>query len=136
MCARAVGGAAGALQERDHFAFFDMAYQGFASGDADRDADALRLFVKQGHRVVFAQSYSKNFGLYGERVGNLGVVVNNDKEYEAVDSQLKIIVRPMYSNPPSTGARIVAHVLADAKLRAQWCVCAVPTRPASLRARR
>ena len=117
------------VKERDHLAFFDIAYQGFASGDIDRDAEALRLFVREGHRVVFAQSYSKNFGLYGERVGNLGVLVDSDKEAEAVDSQLKIIVRPMYSNPPSTGARIVAHILADPKLRAQWCVrCQGPAR--------
>jgi aspartate/tyrosine/aromatic aminotransferase len=107
-------------QERDHLAFFDVAYQGFASGDADRDAAALRLFVREGHRVIFSQSYSKNFGLYGERVGTLGVLAATDAEAEAVESQLKILVRPMYSNPPSTGARIVAHVLADPKLRTQW----------------
>ena len=110
------------VQERHHLAFFDMAYQGFASGDPNRDAHALRLFVSKGLPAVFAQSYSKNFGLYGERVGNLGVIVDNAKEADAVDSQLKIIVRPMYSNPPSTGARIVEHVLADPKLHQQWYV--------------
>lgn len=53
------------LQEKDHFVFFDLAYQGFASGDPERDASSVRTFIQDGHDVVIAQSFAKNFGLYG-----------------------------------------------------------------------
>lgn len=55
-----------AIKKRNVFPFFDMAYQGFASGDVDRDAFAVRLFVEQGHKVALAQSFAKNMGLYGQ----------------------------------------------------------------------
>ena len=66
------------------------------------------------------QSFAKNFGLYGERVGTLSVVCRDTEEKERVDSQLKLLVRPMYSNPPVYGARIVKEVLSDPALTAQW----------------
>ena len=69
---------------------------------------------------ALAQSFAKNFGLYGERVGVLSMVCASDEEASRVLSQLKIIVRAMYSNPPVHGARIVATVLGDAALEAQW----------------
>lgn len=108
------------MSKKGHFAFFDMAYQGFASGDCTTDAQALRLFVKEGIPVMLAQSYAKNMGLYGERVGALSVVCKDVEEKERILSQLKIIVRPMYSNPPLHGARLVATVLGDSALKAQW----------------
>jgi len=108
------------MKSKEHFAFFDVAYQGFASGDPSKDAYALRLFSQENVPLLFAQSFSKNFGLYGERLGNLTVVVDNKQQADAVDSQLKIIVRPMYSNPPTHGARLVSHVLADPKLKSLW----------------
>ena len=108
------------MKKKSHVAFFDCAYQGFASGDADVDAAALRHFVAEGHKIVLAQSFAKNFGLYGERVGALSVVCSSEAEKEAVLSQLKILVRPMYSNPPVNGARIVETILNDAQLEAQW----------------
>ncbi|KAK9490366.1 pyridoxal phosphate-dependent transferase [Lipomyces doorenjongii] len=110
------------VKKRDHFVFFDMAYQGFASGDADRDAYALRYFVEQGHQLVLSQSFAKNMGLYGERVGAFSMVVDSAEEKKRVDSQLKIIVRPLYSNPPIHGARIAAEVLSDVGLYKQWLV--------------
>ena len=100
--------------------FFDMAYQGFASGDAERDAQAVRAFVDAGAPLLLAQSFAKNFGLYGERVGALSVVCADAQEAQAVLSQLKILVRPMYSNPPIHGARIVGRVLSDPPLAALW----------------
>ncbi|KAJ2776899.1 aspartate transaminase aat1 [Coemansia javaensis] len=110
-----------AMQERQHLAFFDMAYQGFATGDADRDAAALRAFVAAGRApVVLAQSFAKNMGLYGERVGTFSVVAADAAERDRLLSQLKILVRPMYSNPPLHGARIAAEVLTSAPLRAEW----------------
>ena len=98
------------------FPFFDAAYQGFASGDADKDAAALRMFVNDGHLMATIQSFSKNFGLYGHRVGALSVVGSNEDEAKRVVSQMKLVIRPMYSNPPRHGARIVSEILSDPQL--------------------
>jgi len=100
--------------------FFDSAYQGFASGDAEADAFALRHFAAEGHCFALAQSFAKNFGLYGERVGLLSVIGEDEDEAARIASQLKIIIRPMYSNPPVHGARIVATVLSDPELEVKW----------------
>ncbi|KAA0148351.1 hypothetical protein FNF27_03433 [Cafeteria roenbergensis] len=108
------------VQERDHTVLFDSAYQGFASGDADADAFAIRLFAAAGVDMLLCQSFAKNFGLYGERVGALSVVCQSPEEVEHVLSQLKLVIRPMYSSPPISGARIVTEVLGDAALRAKW----------------
>ncbi|KAL1922646.1 uncharacterized protein VTP21DRAFT_10185 [Calcarisporiella thermophila] len=109
-----------AIKERDHFVFFDMAYQGFASGNADKDAYALRKFISDGHPLCLSQSFAKNMGLYGERVGAFSIPCATPEEREAVESQLKILIRPMYSNPPVNGARIAATVLNDEALRSEW----------------
>eukprot|EP01051_Picozoa_sp_SAG22_P014104 SAG22_NODE_1667_length_3851_cov_1.673774_1_plen_428_part_00 len=109
-----------AMKAKDHIAFFDCAYQGFASGDADKDAAALRMFVADGHSVMLAQSYAKNFGLYGERIGCLSMVCKDADEMERVLSQLKILIRPAYSNPPIHGAHIVKTILSDPVLEKQW----------------
>lgn len=106
--------------QRSLFPFFDMAYQGFASGDPERDAQAVRTFVKDGHSILLAQSYAKNFGLYGERVGAISAVCSSPEEAEAVASQLKIIIRPMYSNPPIHGARLVSTILKSPELSKEW----------------
>ncbi|KAF2787800.1 mitochondrial aspartate aminotransferas-like protein [Melanomma pulvis-pyrius CBS 109.77] len=108
------------VKEGDHFPFFDMAYQGFASGDTDKDAFALRHFIKEGLRPVLAQSFAKNMGLYGERVGAFSVVCESAEEKKRVDSQVKILVRPLYSNPPVHGARIASVILNDPALNKQW----------------
>ena len=105
---------------RRHVVMFDCAYQGFASGDADRDAASIRRFVADGHELLLAQSFAKNFGLYGERVGALSVVCSDAAEAKAVESQLKRAIRPIWSNPPAYGARLVAGVLDDAALAQQW----------------
>lgn len=108
------------IKERGHFAFFDMAYQGFASGNPDKDAWAIRYFTDAGHNIMVSQSYAKNMGLYGERIGAINIVCKDKAERERVESQLKIIIRPMYSNPPIHGARLVATVLGDEQLKRQW----------------
>ena len=92
------------IQERKHLPFFDSAYQGFASGDVDADAYAVRLFDHAKIEMLVAQSYSKNLGLYGERIGAINVVCLDKKVATAVDSQLGMVVRRMYSNPPRHGA--------------------------------
>ncbi|RWS11706.1 aspartate aminotransferase-like protein [Dinothrombium tinctorium] len=108
------------MKQRNLFPFFDMAYQGFASGNIDKDAMALRMFVEDGHQLCLAQSFAKNMGLYGERVGAFTMVCSSEEEAAKVMSQLKIIIRPTYSNPPIHGARIAAHILNDKSLYEQW----------------
>ncbi|KAI9303491.1 aspartate aminotransferase [Cunninghamella echinulata] len=108
------------IKEREHFAFFDMAYQGFASGDCTRDAYALRKFVNEGQQVVLSQSFAKNMGLYGERAGSFSVITADAEEKARVESQLKILIRPMYSNPPIHGARLVSTVLNTPELKQLW----------------
>lgn len=109
-----------AVKNNAHFAFFDMAYQGFASGDTDKDAYALRYFVEQGHQVALCQSFAKNMGLYGERVGAFSLLAADKAEKTRIDSQIKILVRPLYSNPPIGGARIASEILNDPELNKQW----------------
>jgi aspartate aminotransferase len=108
------------IQEKKHMPFFDVAYQGFASGSLDEDASSVRLFVQRGLEVFVAQSYSKNLGLYAERIGAINVVCSTPEVANRVKSQLKRLARPMYSNPPIHGARIVANVVGDPTMFGEW----------------
>uniref|UniRef100_A0A1I7XWG6 Aspartate aminotransferase n=1 Tax=Steinernema glaseri TaxID=37863 RepID=A0A1I7XWG6_9BILA len=107
-------------KKRKLLVFFDMAYQGFASGNTDKDAFAVRQFLKDGHNLCLSQSFAKNMGLYGERVGAFTVMCADKDEAARVMSQIKILIRPMISNPPIHGARIASKILSDPKLKAQW----------------
>ncbi|KAJ3158907.1 Aspartate aminotransferase, cytoplasmic [Irineochytrium annulatum] len=111
---------AAVCRQKNHFPFFDCAYQGFASGDLDRDALAIRMFVDMGFELFVAQSYSKNFGLYGERTGCLTMVSNTPGIDGRARSQLCRLNRACISNPPSFGARVVDIVLKDPKLYEEW----------------
>lgn len=102
--------------------FFDSAYQGFASGCLDRDAESLRLFAASGAPLMLAQSFAKNMGLYGERAGALSVVCGSREEAVRVESQVKGVIRAMYSSPPKHGAAIVSVILSDPTLFAEWRV--------------
>jgi aspartate aminotransferase len=108
------------IETKKHLVFFDSAYQGFASGDAEADAKALRRVVNAGLPVLLAQSFAKNFGLYGERCGTLSVVCKDAAQKEILMSQLRNIIRPMYSSPPKHGSSIVKIVLSDEALTAQY----------------
>lgn len=108
------------IQEKNHIPFFDVAYQGFASGSLDEDASSVRLFAARGMELLVAQSYSKNLGLYAERIGAINVVCSSADAAARVKSQLKRIARPMYSNPPVHGARIVANVVGTPELFGEW----------------
>ncbi|KAI0005269.1 pyridoxal phosphate-dependent transferase [Xylariaceae sp. FL0662B] len=112
------------MRQKNHFPFFDCAYQGFASGDLLQDNAAIRYFVDQGFELVVAQSFAKNFGLYGERVGCFHVVTapaaDATQTIGRVSSQLAILQRSEISNPPLYGARIASTVLNDPKLFAEW----------------
>jgi aromatic-amino-acid transaminase len=99
--------------------FLDIAYQGFGDG-LDADGAAVRLFAKTGMPLFVANSFSKSFSLYGERVGSLNVVAASSEEAARVLSQVKRLVRSNYSNPPTHGGQIVATVLANPELRTLW----------------
>lgn len=81
---------------------------------------AVRLFVKEGHQIALAQSYAKNMGLYGERIGAFSLVTSSAEEAARTMSQVKIIIRPMFSNPPLSGARIVNEILSEPLLKQEW----------------
>ncbi|XP_065221219.1 aspartate aminotransferase, mitochondrial-like [Planococcus citri] len=108
------------VKDRQLFPFFDMAYQGFASGNVSKDAFAVRSFLEDGHQVALAQSFAKNMGLYGERAGALTLTTASKEESVRVLSQLKIVIRPLYSSPPIHGVRLVTKILSDPELKAQW----------------
>lgn len=108
------------MKRKGLLAFFDSAYQGYASGDLEKDAFAVRYFLEQGMEMVAAQSYSKNLGLYGERVGCASVVCNTKSGREACDTQLRAIIRPMYSNPPKHGCYIAKHILTNPQNFNNW----------------
>lgn len=107
------------VKARNLVAFLDMAYQGFAEGLA-QDGAVIGKFVAAGLSIFVSTSFSKSLSLYGERVGALSVVCDSKEEAARVLSQLKIVIRTNYSNPPTHGATIVATVLSTPELRAQW----------------
>jgi len=108
------------MKRKGLIALFDSAYQGYGTGDLVKDRFAVELFANKGMSFMIAQSYSKNLGLYGERVGCASVVCSNAEIAKAVRSQLCGIVRPMWSNPPKHGCYIVKRVLGDSKLYEEW----------------
>ncbi|MFD1556345.1 amino acid aminotransferase [Paraburkholderia silviterrae] len=107
------------LQKRDLLPFVDMAYQGFGAG-LDADAFAVRELGRRGVPALVANSFSKNFSLYGERCGGLHVICEDAAAAERVLGQLTGSVRSNYSNPPTHGAKIVARVLTNPELKASW----------------
>lgn len=107
------------MKENKLIPFFDCAYQGFGQG-LEKDVEALRLCLQYCPEIVLAYSCSKNFSLYNERVGALYIITENSSSKFRVGSQVKRIIRAIYSNPPSTGARIVAEILQNSEMRKQW----------------
>ena len=107
------------VKARDLIPFLDLAYQGFGDG-IEPDAYAVRAFAQATSPVFVANSFSKSFSLYGERVGGLSIVTQTADEAARILSQIKRLVRTNYSNPPTHGGQIVATVLGDAELRSLW----------------
>ena len=99
--------------------FLDMAYQGFGYG-IQEDGAVIDQFVAAGMNFFVSTSFSKSFSLYGERVGGLSVLCSDKEEASRVLSQLKIVIRTNYSNPPTHGGAVVAAVLNNPELRALW----------------
>ncbi|QWA12731.1 aspartate/tyrosine/aromatic aminotransferase [Sodalis ligni] len=106
-------------REKGWLPLFDFAYQGFARG-LEEDAQGLRIFTENHSEMIIASSYSKNFGLYNERVGACTLVAADAEAADRVLSQLKSCIRANYSNPPSHGAAIVATILGNDALRTLW----------------
>lgn len=100
-------------------AFLDMAYQGFGHGITE-DGAVIGKFVAAGLTFFVSTSFSKSFSLYGERVGALSVLCDSKEEAARVLSQLKIVIRTNYSNPPTHGGAVVAAVLGNPEWRALW----------------
>ena len=94
---------------------FDAAYIGFATGNVDEDAYAVRESARRGIPMLVAQSYAKNMGLYNERIGALHVCTPSAEHTRAVLSQLEVLARAMYSNPPAHGALLASTILSDKK---------------------
>ncbi len=107
------------VRERNLYPLLDIAYQGFGFG-VDEDAYAPRLFADAGIPFMVASSCSKNFGLYGERVGAIHFVTGNAQEADLVRMNLAPQIRGEYSNPPAFGGQVVAEILSDPELRQIW----------------
>ena len=108
-----------AVKAKNLVAFLDMAYQGFGYGLSE-DGAVINKFVAAGLDFFVSTSFSKSFSLYGERVGGLSVLCESKEEADRVLSQLKIVIRTNYSNPPTHGGAVVAAVLGNPELRALW----------------
>lgn len=109
----------GVASDKGWIPLLDFAYQGFGS-DIESDAYAPRAFAQAGLPLFVCQSFSKNVGLYRERVGALHIAASTPDEASRIASQVKIAIRTNYSNPPAHGGAIVETILSDAELREQW----------------
>jgi aspartate/tyrosine/aromatic aminotransferase len=107
------------FKEKRLFPFFDCAYQGLGDG-LDKDAEAIRLFLADGHEMAIAYSCSKNFSLYCQRTGALFIVGEDSSVKTRTASHVKRIIRALYSNPPAYGAQIAAKVLKSEELKNLW----------------
>ena len=110
---------ADAVYEQGLLPILDFAYQGFADG-IEEDAAGLRAFLRPQKELMVCSSFSKNFGLYRERVGALSIVSQDAQSTAAVQSQLNRVIRCNYSNPPAHGAAVVNCILRDDELRQSW----------------
>ncbi len=107
------------VYDRGLLPILDFAYQGFSEG-IEEDAAGLRAFCRPGAELVICSSFSKNFGLYRERVGAVTFVAQSAEQQKVVASQVKRCIRTLYSNPPAHGAELVSTILSDAELSCQW----------------
>ncbi|MCK5566124.1 MAG: aspartate/tyrosine/aromatic aminotransferase [Planctomycetes bacterium] len=105
--------------ERKILPFVDFAYQGLGNG-IEEDSQGMRLIASSVKELVVASSFSKNFGLYNERTGAITFVCDSSSTADKLVSNLKLVIRRNYSNPPSHGGSIVTTIVSDAKLKAQW----------------
>lgn len=108
------------LKNKNVLVFFDMAYQGFGSGCTETDAYAVRHFINEGHKVAFAQSYSKNMGMYSVRVGAATFMVDGQDEALPILDQMKHLAMCNYGQPPIHGSQVVEEIFRDENLQKSW----------------
>jgi len=108
------------FKKKSHFALIDCAYLGLASGSVEKDAFGIRAFYKSGLPFCICQSYAKVMSLYCERVGTLSLVTSSKTEADNVESQIKVIVRSIYSSCPAYGANVASHVLNNEDIKKLW----------------
>lgn len=113
------------IQSKKLFPLIDMAYQGFASGNPYEDIFLIRKVNElsvTGKIPTYAlcQSFAKNMGLYGERTGSISIVSETKEQTSAIESQLKKLIRPIYSSPPIHGSKIVETIFAHDELLNGW----------------
>ncbi|MDX2052364.1 MAG: amino acid aminotransferase [Polyangiaceae bacterium] len=107
------------MKEKGLLPLFDLAYQGLGDG-LEEDVAGVRAFVEAGHELLIASSFSKNFGLYNQRVGALTLVTETAKSADDSFSQIKSTIRSNYSNPPAHGGALITTVLEDEALTREW----------------
>ncbi|VUC37096.1 unnamed protein product [Clonostachys rosea] len=107
------------MKRRQLIPLFDIAYQGLGNG-LEEDIYCVRHFAQEGFEMLVCQSFSKNFGLYGERVGALHVVTQTPKAAMSVHDQVRFLIRSEFSSSPAFGARLVTHILSDPDREASW----------------
>lgn len=108
------------LKKKNVLIFFDMAYQGFGSGCTETDAFAVRHFIHEGHKVVFAQSYSKNMGMYSVRVGAVTFMINRPEDEVFLMDQIKHLIKCCYGQPPIHGSQVVEEIFKNKELEKSW----------------
>ncbi|XP_077118241.1 aspartate aminotransferase, cytoplasmic-like [Ranitomeya variabilis] len=108
------------MRRKNMFPFFHLKDQGLGSGDVDIDAWPVRYFVSEDFELFCAQSFSASFGLYGEKIGNLLIVMKSNEVLISVRSQLENLAREIWSMPPCLGSRVVAMVLNNPSLYVEW----------------
>ncbi|CAD7935465.1 unnamed protein product [Amoebophrya sp. A25] len=109
-----------ALLKKKHICILDSAYQGYASGSLETDRKVIELFLEKCPEFFVCQSFAKNLGLYGERIGMLHAICSSEERAAVVLSQIKLVIRPMYSSPPIHGALLVSKILNSEPLYTQW----------------
>jgi len=110
---------AAAVRENELFPLVDFAYQGLGRG-LEEDAEGVRILAEQMPEMIVCSSFSKNFGLYNERVGAITITAAAQDAVEKAFGHLKIVIRQIYSNPPSHGGGIVITIMNNPQLRAEW----------------
>lgn len=108
------------FKNRDLFAFLDLSYPGFASGNIYKDCEPIRLFAEAGVPLLLAVTYGKVFGLYGERVGHLCIPLPSPEVTVRVEQQMKLLARAETGAQPRFGAKLVSNILGTPELRAKW----------------
>lgn len=106
-------------KQQNFLPFFDFAYQGFGNG-LDEDAAGLRTFATEGCQLLIANSFSKNFSMYNERIGSLTVVDTSAEAAGNAYGHIKSCIRANYSNPPAHGGAVAAKVLSTPELKKLW----------------